>query len=212
MIVLLHGLGHDHSQVAGVAARLGDAATPDLRGPSLASMVEEVRGLVGPGDVVGGVSMGAAVAHAVAVTLGAGGCRALVLIAPAMSELGLLPAAREYIDWLAAVVSERGFEGLREGGEPMADEWAARYPAEELVARWRGFPGDGPLPHFADVPVPALVLAWADDDLHPLDFARDVARRLPDAELVEVPAPTGPTGALDAAGIAAAIASFLGGL
>jgi pimeloyl-ACP methyl ester carboxylesterase len=212
MIVLLHGLGHDHSQVAGVAARLGGAATPDLRGPSLAAMAEEARPLVGPGDVVGGVSMGAAVAHAVAVSLGAGGCRALVMIAPAVSELGLLPAAREYIDWLASVVAQGGFEALREAGEPLADEWAARYSADELVALWRGFPGPGPLPRFADVPVPALVLAWADDDLHPLDFARDVARRLPDAELVEVPPPAGPTGKLDAAGIAAAIASFLGGL
>ncbi|MDQ1437166.1 MAG: non-heme chloroperoxidase [Acidimicrobiaceae bacterium] len=192
-LVLLHGMGQDHSQFDGVAPLLADrdveVVTPDLMGLSLAAMVDEVRPHVTDGAVVGGVSMGAAVSLAYAVQPDAR-CSALVQIGPAFDGSSRAPeGARGYLDWLADTLEAGGFDALRAAGEPMADFWAARFPPEHLLALWRDLSVGMPVPDPADVRVPALVIAWPDDGLHPMEVARSLAARLPDAELVEVPFP-----------------------
>lgn len=221
-VVLLHGMGHDRAQWAGVVEALRDGrrvVTPDIR-PGLVS-VEQMTGAVdtavpdGDRAVVGGVSMGAAVALAWAMRHPER-VAGLVQVAPAVTPDGLAAEAREYLDWLAATVEAEGLAGLRvrlpdADQVAMAAEWERRFddPAD-LVALWRRFPGKHPLTSWdalASLDTPALVVAWPDDPLHPLAVAETYADRLPRAELVVVDTPT--TRHLPAESIARPLRAFL---
>lgn len=185
-------MGWDETQFDCLRGLVPGLVTPTLRGGALDAMVAEVGGVVRPGDVLGGVSMGAAVSLAYAAGVGAV-CSRLVLIAPADGE-----EAARYLDWLAATLSAGGFEALRAEGEPMADFWEARFSVDSLLALWRSRP-------WVDVPpvrVPARVVAWRGDALHPWDAAESLAARV-GADLVEIPTPTGLT--LPAPELAAAL-------
>lgn len=123
-LVLLHGMGHDSGQVAGVRALL------------------EARGVV--------------------------------VVTPD----------------LCAETEVGGFDALRAAGEPMADDWAARFPdPAALVRLWRSALTDERRLDPAGIGVPTLVIGWPDDDLHPIELARRTAGEIPGATFVEVPTP-----------------------
>jgi pimeloyl-ACP methyl ester carboxylesterase len=193
-IVLLHGMGCDSSQFDALRPHLPNLVTPDLHDCT----VDEVRSHVERGDVLGGVSMGAALSLAYAVQPDAA-CSALVLIAPAGGD-----TARTYLDWLATTLETGGFPALRAAGEPMADFWEARFAPGYLINLWRHPPLDWVDP--AAVRVPALVAAWPDDGLHPIDEARKLAARLPRHRFLELPTPSGL--ALPAQPLSAALSAF----
>jgi len=189
-------MGWDGSQFDGLRAHIDNLVTPTLRGRTLDAMVDEAAAHVHDGDLLGGVSMGAAVSLAYAARPDAR-CSAIALIAPAGGD-----DARRYLDWLADTLESGGFDALRAAGEPLVDMWESRFGRDHLLALWR----TRPFVDVAAVRVPSVVVAWRGDGVHPWDEAASVAAQL-DAPLVEVPAPTSTD--LPAAEITAAIAPLL---
>lgn len=189
-------MGCGSSQFDALRGLVPDLVTPDLRGGSVYEMVDEVRDIIEPGDVLGGVSMGSAVSMVYAVQPDAV-CSALVLIAPSSGGAW----ARSYLDWLAVTLETGGFDALRAAGEVMADFWEANYEPERLLALWRHPPLE-PI-DFSHVRVPVLLAAWRNDGLHPFEDAQTLGAVLPGHQLVELPTPDGP--ALPAHPLAAAL-------
>lgn len=148
--------------------------------------------------VVGGGSMGAAVALAFALRFPER-VRALVQIGPAYDEAGLAPAVRALAEPAAHLVSSGGFAALREAivtsGMPEAsrsqlvaevDRWEGAFTPESFAARAEALVSWRPASGLEKLDVPVLVVAWPDDDQHPLSIAQQYAEKLPNAELVEV--------------------------
>lgn len=177
-------MGCDSSQFDALRDLVPNLVTPNLRGRSVYEMVDEVRAVIEPGDVLGGVSMGSAVSMVYGVQPDAV-CSALVLIAPSSGGAW----ARSYLDWLIAALESGGFDALRDAGEVMADFWEANYEPDHLVALWRHPPLD-PI-DFSLVRVPVLIAAWRDDGLHPFEDARTLGLVLPGHTFVELPTPSG---------------------
>lgn len=187
-IVLLHGMSWDGAQFDALRPLVPDLVTPTLRGLSLKEMVDEVAAVIEDGDVVGGMSMGAAVALAYAAQPEAR-CSALVQIGPAGTGDEVAAAARGYAAWLADTLEAGGYDALRAAGEPMVEFWERRMDPAHLLRLWRDLTVDMPAPDPANVRVPSLVIAWRGDGLHTWDGAESLAAAL-DAPLVEIPAPT----------------------
>ena len=177
-VVLFHGMGWDGSQFDPIRPLVPNLVTPTLTGRSLKEMVDEAAAGIEDGDVVGGVSMGSAVSLAYAAEPGAR-CSRLVLIAPGGGD----DAAR-YLDWLADTLEAGGFDALRAAGEPLVDFWQEHFTPDYLLTLWRS----RPWVDLAAVDVPATVVAWRGDGLHPFEAAEALAAEL-NAELLEVPTP-----------------------
>lgn len=146
--------------------------------------------------VIGGISMGAAVSARFAIRYPAR-VRGLVLVRPAwLTEplpegLRLFPLAAGLMERYGA---QRGLE-LFDQQFPDADatlrEQFLLKDAAERRSRLVGIPGDTPIRDWAEVAnlqMPALVIGNEPDDVHPLAYAIEWAKRLPHARFVQVPA------------------------
>lgn len=191
---------------------------PDLRGPTVDALVDEVHHLVArePALVVG-LSMGAAAALALACGAPTA-VAALVLVAPAVTPAGLPDYLLTMLRGRADALAAGGLDGLRshlrQVGHPRmstedviagVEDQARRSTVDGLLALWRGFPGRLPWQTWDDlapVAIPAAVIGWRGDPVHPFEIAELTARSLADATLIEVPIPTA---ALPDAEITAAI-------
>lgn len=181
-------MGWDGSQFDALRTLVPNLATPTLRGLSLKEMVDEAAAVIEDGDVVGGMSMGAAVSLAYAAQPDAR-CSALVQIGPAGTGDADAAAARRYTAWLADTLEAGGYDALRTAGEPMVEFWEGRMERDHLLRLWRDLTVDMPVPDPGDVRVPSLVIAWRGDGLHTWEGAEWLAAAL-GATLVEIPAPT----------------------
>jgi 3-oxoadipate enol-lactonase len=212
-LLFFHGGLADHRaallHVGALAGRLR-LITPDLRGAgrsvwggalSWAQLADDARAWVAhlglPRVVVGGVSMGSAVALRTALShpdVVAG----LVVVRPALAgaDVGLLPAQRaafHAMDALGRRAPDEGVEVLLPLFDPLPEDVKVRaramlasFDAASVAATTR-FLVSGAQP-FEDaaalgaVRCPALVVA-GDDPTHPAEVARRIAGALPDARL-----------------------------
>ena len=212
--------GHGMSE-AGALDRLSIAQFSD----DLAAMIAG-RGLVRP--VVGGISMGAAMALRLAVTrpelVGA-----LVLARPAWG-VAAAPAHMAPNALVGQLLADHPAEKARALFEASAVAQMLARDAPDNLTSLRGFfdrqplavtqallrqiSADGPGVTRADVTalrLPVLVIGCARDHVHPLELARDLARVIPGAGFVEItPKSTDP--AAYRAEFTAALARFLKGL
>lgn len=219
--VFLHGLGGDTEQTAslfdpppgvrflsmdfrahGQTRPVGDPAK--LR---IAVFADDVVALLDrlnvPEAVVGGISLGAAVAINLALRYPQR-TTALVLSRPAWLEGPMEANARRYAR-IARLIRELGpREGLaRFRQSPEYLEMADLSPdaagslvrqfehprAEEAVQRLECLPADAPYPSLdvvRSIAVPTLVLANHMDPIHPYSFAEELSRRIPGAALREL--------------------------
>jgi pimeloyl-ACP methyl ester carboxylesterase len=145
--------------------------------------------------LVGGVSLGAHVAArwAAAARTRPGGLEGVVLALPAWTGAPGPVAA-------ATAAAADSVERLGTAGALAAAGGAVDWVAAELAAAWPGY-GDrlaaslraaaaapGPTPaELAALPVPAGLVAFADDPLHPAAVAREWAAAAPRAALRELP-------------------------
>lgn len=219
--VLQHGLGGDVNQPLGLfrpppGFRLlsmdcrGHGETRPLGDPEkihLASFAEDVAALLDhrqiPRAVIGGISMGAAVALSFALRfpqrlLG------LVLSRPAWLDR---PTPRNVAIYsrIAHLIRQHGAkrgrqlycesdeyrEVLRESPDA-AQSLLGQFDhprAEETVVKLEQIPGDAPcasLQELKSVAVPALVMANRQDPIHPYEFGPILAQAIPGAELAEL--------------------------
>jgi len=218
---LQHGLGGDSDQPAGLfrpppSVRLlcldcrahgetrptGDESRISLR--TFASDMDALRERLGiTRAIVGGISMGAAVALAIALgrpswMIG------LVLARPAWLAGPMEENARNYA-LIAKLIREKGtvrgreeflrssvYLDMRERSPDAADSLARQFEsprAEDGVARLERIPGDAPcrdLRELDEIEVPTLVLANRRDPIHPFEYGEELARRIRGAELREL--------------------------
>ena len=140
----------------------------------------------GPPPVIGGVSMGAAVTLEVARAAEAGTIAGVVQIAPGVGPEGPAPETLGYLGWVGGALRAGGWSGLvdviRRSGQPPADiaeqiafahQWEHRFDADTLAALFDGFCASARIQRGPVVShlLPAAVVAWPDDALHPLSFA-----------------------------------------
>jgi len=179
--------------------------------------------------VAGGISMGAGIALNLSIRYPAR-IRALVLVRPAWLEQPNPDNLRHF-----AVVSrflrhqggaERGLKAFRKSDEYtrlqnespqlvlMMEDAFLQPAAAERVIRYEKMPADAPNRDpkaWERIAVPTLVLGCKEDEVHPYAYACRLAKAIPRAELVEVPAK-----ANDPEGYAAdgrkAISDFLNGI
>jgi pimeloyl-ACP methyl ester carboxylesterase len=187
--------GHGRSE-AGDTAAFSIAAFAD----DLIAVIERSR--LAP-LVVGGISMGAAIAMRVAV-LRPGLVRGLIIARPAWStapapgnmrpnaEVGELlrryPAAQAQGIFEASATAQRL---AREAPDNLASlqGFFSRTPRDVTAALLCAISADGPGVSAAQlraVAVPTLVIAHARDEVHPLGLARQLAGIIPTARLVEI--------------------------
>jgi pimeloyl-ACP methyl ester carboxylesterase len=219
--VFQHGLGGDVSQPFGVYrppagvrmvafdARAHGETRPlgDVKKIALAAFADDLVALLDhlgiPRAVVGGISMGAALALNAALrypsrVLG------LVLSRPAWVDRPLPENARvfthvaQHILRFGAAGGLEQFRGTAEYQLVLAEspdsaaslERQFTQPrAEECVARLERIPHDAPIhdrEELAAIGVPTLVLGNRADPLHPWEFAEALARLIPGADLVEI--------------------------
>jgi pimeloyl-ACP methyl ester carboxylesterase len=218
---LQHGLGGDTEQPAGLfrpppSVRLlcldcrahgetrptGDESRISLR--TFASDVDALRESLGiERAVIGGISMGAAVALAIA--LGRPSWMAgLVLARPAWLAGPMEENARNYA-LIAKLLREKGavrgreeflessvYRDMRERSPDAADSLAKQFEsprAVDGVVRLERIPGDAPcrdLRELGEIGVPTLVLANRRDPIHPFEYGEELARRIRGAELREL--------------------------
>ena len=186
---------------AGALASVADVVTYDARGtfarkPLPAHQQQIVHHVADLGHVIdatcggraflAGISMGAAVAVAMACQ-SPGRVTGVALIAPGFDPNGkLAPGARSYIDRTAALVRQGGFDAIP--FDPSATSWRRRFAPEGLLALWEGFPESvEPFPQ-EGVTAPAVVIGWPDDALHPIQIAGAWADHL-NVPLVNLPSP-----------------------
>ncbi|MPZ62717.1 MAG: alpha/beta fold hydrolase [Propionibacteriales bacterium] len=213
-LVLLHSLGTDHRLWERVVERLPadlDVVAPDMRGHGPArqaarsfSMAECAEDVLAVLDDLGldrvqlcGVSMGGAIAQEVAarapqrlagLTLvacrGKGGPHGDARAAAA-EERGLAAQVAPTLSrWLTA-------ETLAENGpwvrylRRAVTEWSV----EAWVQAWRGLGATNTIGRLADLPVPTLCVAGADDVSTPPLIMQGIADVIPHARFVTVPGP-----------------------
>jgi len=241
-VIFQHGLGGDEAQVAEVfpdgagfrrltlecrgqgQSALGCA--PQLSITTFASDVLAFADALGTDRfVVGGISMGAAIALRLAVTVPTR-VRGLILNRPAWLW-GAAPANMRPFAEVAALLSQNTSEAALAAFD--ASDTARRFAAEapDNLASLRGFfarpdakataqllgaiAADGPgveLPQIQALTVPTLVIGNVRDAVHPLAYARTLAAEIPAARFVEVTAKADDR-ARHAADVRAAIAEFL---
>jgi pimeloyl-ACP methyl ester carboxylesterase len=219
-MIFLHGLGSDSADSArdlgelpGIRLALADQrghgasrpavgpgqfAVDDLAG-DLAAMIAEL-GWDQP--VIGGGSMGAAVALRWALRdpgalRESAGCRALVLVAPALGRRGPeSPGAAAFLADAAARIESDGLAravaGLRAqapgGGDGMApwlrQDGASLAVAMRAAAGWQVL---GDLSDLAALPMPVAVVGIEGDPLHPAGLARRMHAAVPGSSLQVLP-------------------------
>lgn len=218
-LVFQHGLCGGASQIAEAMQGLGDqcwqglecrghGASPLGETVSIACFADDVAALIadiGAPVVLGGISMGAAIATRLAVTR-PDLVRALVLVRPAWvvdvnpanmapnAEVGMLmemlplDQARAFFD--AGATAQRL---AMEAPDNLATlkGFFRRQPLAETARLLTAISGDGPGITAADLQalrIPALVCGCAGDAIHPMGHAQALADLIPDARLVELPA------------------------
>jgi pimeloyl-ACP methyl ester carboxylesterase len=174
--------------------------------------------------VLGGVSMGAAIALNLALRY-PGRVRGLLLSRPAWLDGPM--EARELYSEVAALIRSKGIEErqrafvassayarLRLESPDAANSLLGQFQApraKERVARLEEMPRDIPHPdrkQWAALKVPTLVLATDSDPVHPLHLARQLANAIPDAEFRQV-TPKSTDAALHVREVQSAIADWL---
>lgn len=184
-------------------------------------VIETIEQLAEP-VVLGGISMGAAIATRIAV-LRPDLVRGLVLVRPAWgtaaSPANMQPNA-EVGEMIAAGADRATFENTataRHLAQVAPDNLAsllgffARQPLAETARLLRSIAADGPGItgiDLANLSLPVLVCGTAQDAIHPLALAHDLARLIPDAVFAELP-PKGQGKAAHLAALHAATTTFL---
>jgi pimeloyl-ACP methyl ester carboxylesterase len=238
-LVFQHGLCGDARQVAEAMAGLapqrwtclecpGHGASDPADAPSIAGFSADLAALVEtlPGPVVlGGISMGAAMACRLAVTR-PGLVRALVLVRPAWvtgpsppnmapnAEVGALlsrlPADQARATFAAGATARRL---AQEAPDNLASlmGFFDRSPTRQTARLLTAIAGDGPGITPADLRalrLPALICAAPQDSLHPAAHAGRLARLIAGARLVRLP-PKGRDKPAHLAALTAALRPFL---
>lgn len=183
--------GHGASQVGPVEAL------------SIATFTEDLAGIVPEPAVVGGISMGAAIALRLAV-IRPDLVRALVLARPAWvtgpapgnmapnAEVGALLRALDPEAALARFDASATADALaRSAPDNLASlrGFFGRRPAQTTAELLCRISADGPSVAEADLArldVPCLVIGHGRDAIHPLDHARRLAALIPMADFVEI--------------------------
>jgi pimeloyl-ACP methyl ester carboxylesterase len=216
-LLFLHGLGSDSRDsrrdlgaMPGIRLALADqrghgsARPPVSHGQfELDSLVGDlqamIRALGWPGPVVGGGSMGAAVALRHVLT-DPGDCQALVLVAPAIgpdrpAAAASIASIADRIDAVGlgqAVTELRGRSAptmaSRDGDEPAGDglDCWLRQDAGSLVVAMRAVQRWRPLASLSELSalqVPVALVGIRDDPLHPVELAVQMDARLPHSSL-----------------------------
>ena len=203
------------------ASPLGEALSIATFADDVAAMIAEI----GAPVVLGGISMGAAIATRIAVTR-PDLVRALVLVRPAWVVEGapanMLPNAEvgQLLQTLppdqAQVIFDAGETARRLAVEAL-DNLASlkgffrRQPLAETARLLTTISADGPGIVAADVQslqIPALVCGCGEDAIHPMAHTQALAALIPGARLVELPAKARDKTAHLAA-LAAAMTEFL---
>ena len=157
--------------------------------------------ILGERPIIGGASMGAALATMLAAKKKV---RGLILVRPAWLDAPApdnLAANRAVGALIAEHPGDRGAKLFERSGAAKAlaksapgnlasfQSFFSRRPQSETAALLQSIAADGPdLPGGLEaLDVPALVVAMAEDEVHPVALAEDMARRLPRAKLVQVP-------------------------
>ena len=238
-LVFQHGLCGDARQVAEAMAGLdpqrwaclecpGHGVSEMVASPSIAGFADDVATLIETLDhpvVLGGISMGAAIATRLAV-IRPDLVRALVLVRPAWvtdaAPPNMVPNAEvgALLSRLPADDARRTFTGsetARNLGRVAPDNLASlmgffdRAPLADTARLLTSISDDGPGIGPADLAalgLPVLVCATTEDAVHPVAHARALARLIPGAQLVQL-APKGRDKPAHLAGLANAIARFL---
>ena len=200
----------------------GSPATPPF---SIARFADDVTDLIEtlPGPVVlGGISMGAAIATRIAVQR-PDLVRALVLVRPAWlcdaAPANMAPNA-EAGRMIGSGQTRADFEQsaiARQLRQNAPDNLASllgffdRHPLKVTAALLSAISADGPEISAVDLAalrLPALVCGTAQDAVHPLALARELAALIPDAKVTELP-PKGAGKPAHLAALHAAITAFL---
>jgi pimeloyl-ACP methyl ester carboxylesterase len=238
-VVFQHGLCGDARQTAEAMPQVAGyrSLTLECRGHgasepgaafSIASFAGDVAALIETGAapvVLGGISMGAAIACQLAVRR-PDLVRALILVRPAWgtepapenmrpnAEVGALlarlPAAEAEALFRQSATAARLATGSPDNLASL-NGFFARRPQSETARLLVQISGDGPGITEADLRalrVPVLICGAAEDAIHPLALARHLASLIPRARLVELPA-KGRDKAAHIAALHAAISLFL---
>lgn len=238
-LVFQHGLCGDARQVAEAMAGAapqrwacvecpGHGASEMDPNPSIASFAGHVAALaetLGGPVVLGGISMGAAIATRLAVTR-PDLVRALVLVRPAWvtdaAPPNMAPNA-EVGDLLARLPTDQAQAVFADGATArrLATEapdnlaslkgFFTRAPQDQTARLLAAISADGPGISPADLnalSLPALVCATAEDAIHPPAHAEALARLIPQARLIHLP-PKGRDKPAHLAALATAMHQFL---
>jgi pimeloyl-ACP methyl ester carboxylesterase len=238
-LVFQHGLCGDARQVAEAMAGLapqrwtcvecpGHGASDMGPTPSIAGFADHVAALaetLGGPVVVGGISMGAAMATRLAVTR-PDLVRALVLVRPAWvtdaapgnmapnAEVGALLSRLSAEDARRAFADSATARRLqREAPDNLASlmGFFDRTPQADTARLLTTISADGPgvtEAELAALRLPALVCATTEDAIHPAAHAQALTRLIPQARLVHLP-PKGRDKPAHLAALAAAMRQFL---
>jgi pimeloyl-ACP methyl ester carboxylesterase len=234
--VFQHGLCGDASQTFEAAPQLlnwelltlecrghgKSCATPPFSIPQFADDVVEIIEYLGEPVVLGGISMGAAIATRIAVQRPKLIC-GLVLVRPAWltenapdnmqpnAEVGrMIAAGQTGVDFEASAMGRRLALEAPDNLTSLLG-FFDRCPHDVTAALLTQISADGPgisVGDLAELRCPALICGTAQDVVHPLALAQHLAQLIPSAGYVELP----PKGADKPAHIAAlhtAIATFL---
>lgn len=238
-LVFQHGLCGDARQVAEAMAGLapqgwaalecpGHGASDMAAAPSLASFAEDVAALIETLRVpviLGGISMGAAIACRLAVTR-PDLVRGLVLVRPAWAT-DAAPANMAPNAEVGALLARLPADAARRtfSESPTAKRLAQEAP--DNLASLMGFFDRGPLPETArlltaisqdgpgitaaelrDLRLPVLVCSTSEDAIHPAAHAQTLASLIPQATRVDLP-PKGRDKPAHLAALNAAMTRFL---
>ncbi|MEZ5186129.1 MAG: hypothetical protein R2720_10325 [Candidatus Nanopelagicales bacterium] len=201
LCVMLHGAG---STAQFMQRTFGQAAgrrgwrfvAPDVRGATMAEMVGIIEECSpGPGDVVGGVSLGSHAAAAFAIEHGWRGRLSLVMPAWTDRPAAVAALTAHTADAIAATSVSEVIAGIEEhapAGDWILTElrqaWGSM-PAEELTNALRVAAAQ-PAPtaaQLATIRATARVVGLDQDPTHPLAVAERYAKAIPDATLVVLP-------------------------
>lgn len=238
-LVFQHGLCGDARQVAEAMAGLtpqrwtcvecpGHGTSDMDPEPSIASFADDVAAIaetLGGPVVLGGISMGAAIATRLAVTRPAL-VRALVLVRPAWvteaapsnmapnAEVGALlsrlPADQARKTFAASPTARRLAEEAPDNLASLMG-FFERVPQDATARLLTAISADGPGVSSADLAalsLPVLVCGTLEDAIHPAARAEALARLIPQAQLVHLP-PKGRDKPAHLAALAAAMTRFL---
>lgn len=237
-LVFQHGLCGDANQIAEAMAGLGAQAWHGLEcpghgatptgDPSIASFADAVAALIetlSAPVVVGGISMGAAIATRLAVTR-PDLVRGLVLVRPAWST-GAAPAnmapnaeVGALLDKFPAEAARAIFADSATAGRLAREApdnlsslmgFFSRSPQTDTARLLTAISADSPGVTPADLRalrLPALICGTTEDAIHPIALARELADLIPGARFVDLP-PKGRDKPAHLAALAAAMTQFL---